>query len=372
MKVAMHVDGSEFRGSERQALLIAAGLRARGHEVVVSCRAKGPVPDTFAAEGFRLTSARPRGDADLVSGLAFAGWLRRERPDAVLLTSWIRLFGASLAARAARVPRVVQRLGLMQTVPASGPSRWKYRRALLRQVDLLVVNSPGLADRFHAQLPELPAERIRVVQNAVEAAPAPPAPLRRELGIGEDDVLLLAAGGLERRKGFDLLVQAVARLGDPGLHLAIAGSGPDEQALRALAAERGVSRRVHLLGQRADLPAVLAAADGFVLSSRGDSLANVMLEAMAAGLPVLATDVPGSRAALEARDGRPAAGWVVGAGEVGEMARGLEQAVRTLRRAPEEARARGAEARWRAREWYGPERMVDGYEAALRGEGAGG
>jgi glycosyltransferase involved in cell wall biosynthesis len=367
MKVAMHVDGSEFRGSERQALLIATGLRGRGHDVVVSCRSRGPVREGFAAAGFRVTSARPRGDADVVSGLAFAAWLRRERPDAVLLTSWIRLFGASLAARVAGVPRVVQRLGLMQGVPAGGPSRWKYRRALLRQVDVLVVNSPALAERFAAQVPELPAERIRVVENAVDFTPAPAAPLRREIGAGADDVVLLAAGGLERRKGFDLLIQALARVDDPGVHVAIAGGGPQEAVLRALAAEEGVTDRVHLLGQRADLPALFAAADAFVLSSRGDSLANVMLEAMAAGLPVLATDVPGSRAALDARDGRPPAGWPVGARDAGELARGLEQAVRALRRAPDEARGRGAEARWRAEHWFGTERMVDGYEAVLLG-----
>lgn len=366
MRIALHVDGIEFRGAERQALLIATGLRGRGHDVAVSCRSAGPVRDAFADAGLPVTGLRPRGDADLVSLAGFAAWLRRRRPDAVLLTSWVRLFGASLAARGAGVPRVVQRVGGVQTVPAGGPSGWKYRRALVRQVDLLVVNSPGLADRFRAQLPGLPPSRVRIVPNAVDYAPAPPCSVRAEIGAQGDDVVLLAAGGLERRKGFDLLIRALAGVEDPRVRLLIAGSGPDEAALRRLAAEAGVDDRVHLLGQRGDVPALMSAADAFVLSSRGDSMANVMLEAMAAGLPVLATRVPGTEQALGERDGRPAAGWMADV-DADDLRRGLTALVAELRDDATGAAARGAEARWRAEHWFGPAAMVDGYEAALRG-----
>jgi glycosyltransferase involved in cell wall biosynthesis len=366
MKVAIHVDGTDVRGSERQTLLIATGLRERGHAVVVSCRGGGAVEAAFRAAGFATTAARPRGDADVLSGIGFAGWLRRERPDAVLLTSWVRLFGASLAARAARVPRIVLRVGGVQRVPDREPSRWKYRRALLRQVDAMVVNSPGLAEGFRAQLPEL-AGHIRIVPNAVVVTPAQPAPVRAEVGATAGDLLLLSVGGLERRKGLDLLIPALARLSDHGARLLLAGSGPARERLAALAAAHGVADRVHFLGQRGDVPALLAAADAFVLSSLEDSMANAMLEAMAAGLPVLATDVPGTEQALAPRDGRPAAGWMVPRADEDALARGLGELVAALRDAPAEACARAAEARWRTEHWFGPAAMVDGYEAALLG-----
>ncbi|HEX5872500.1 MAG TPA: glycosyltransferase [Longimicrobium sp.] len=366
MKVAMHVDGVEVRGSERQTLLIATGLRERGHTVVVSCRGGGAVEAAFRAAGFATTSVRPRGDADLLSGLGFAAWLRRERPDAVLLTSWVRLFGASLAARAARVPRIVLRVGGVQRVPAGSPSKWKYRRALLRQIDAMVVNSPGLADGFRAQLPEL-APHLRIVPNAVVHTPAAPAPVRAEVGAAQGDLLLLSVGGLERRKGLDLLIPAFARLPDAGVRLLLAGSGPAAERLAALAAEHGVADRVHFLGQRTDVPALLAAADAFVLSSLEDSMANAMLEAMAAALPVLATDVPGTEQALAPRDGRPAAGWMVPRADEDALARGLGALVAALRDDPAEARARAAEARWRTEHWFGPAAMVDEYERALIG-----
>jgi glycosyltransferase involved in cell wall biosynthesis len=368
MKIALHVDGIEFRGAERQALLIANGLRERGHHVVVSCRWRGPVRGAFADAGHHVTSLRPRGDADLVSMAGFAAWLRMQRPDAVLLTSWVRLFGASLAARASGVPRVVQRVGGVQTVPARGASGWKYRRALVRQIDLLVVNSPGLAESFREQLPDLPPSHVRVVPNAVDFSPAPPAPLRAQLGLADDDVLLLGAGGLERRKGFDLLIEALPRVFyNDHVHILLAGSGPEKANLRALAQRLGVGKQVHFLGQRSDLAAVFAAVDALVLSSRGDSLANVMLEAMAAGLPVLATDVPGTEQALAARDGRPPAGWIVARRDAAALARGMQRLLRTLRKHPSDVRARVNEAHWRARHWFGPDAMVDGYEAALAG-----
>jgi len=114
----------------------------------------------------------------------------------------------------------------------------------------------------------------------------------------------------------------------------------------------------------------MAAADAFVLSSRGDSMANVMLEAMAAGLPVLATDVPGTREALAPRLGRPAAGVIVPVGEAQALAAVLRTMAAEL--APGGlAHVRAAEAAWRIAHWFGADRMVAEAEAVLRGTAPG-
>ncbi|HEU0077146.1 MAG TPA: glycosyltransferase, partial [Longimicrobiaceae bacterium] len=267
LKVAMHVDGPSVRGSERQSLLVAEELLKRGHRLVVSCRAEGPVRDAFAALGIPTTGARPRGDLDPWSAARFIAWLRRERPDAALLTSWVRLLGAGWSARRAGVPRIVLRLGAVQPIPA-GIEGWKHRRSLLRYTDAVVANSRAVRDHLLASVPGLAPEAVYYVPNGVRLHPAPSAPLRAELGIPADARVAVGVGGLERRKGFDVLVSALSVAADPGLHVVLAGEGPDRAALRARAESLGVADRVHLLGQRADVAAVLAAGDLFVLSSR--------------------------------------------------------------------------------------------------------
>jgi glycosyltransferase involved in cell wall biosynthesis len=372
VKVALHVDGPGVRGSERQALMVVRGLVARGHAVAASCRADSPVREALERAGARTTGVRPRGDADLVHLAGFVAWLRRERPDALLLTSWVRAFGASLAGRLAGVPRVVLRIGGPQDLPG-GLSGWKYRRALLRQVDALIVNSRGLRDRFTAALPDLDPARIHVVHNAVEPLDSPPAPADIDLRSDDVSVIAAAVGVLERNKRHRILLDALARPGLEDVGLVIVGAGSEWGRLEAQVDRLGLKDRVRLLGMRRDVPAVLAAADLFVLPSKRDSLANAMLEAMRAGLPVVATDVPGSADALLPTEERPGrAGWVVPCDDVDALAAALAEAAALVRKGGKAARAVADEARWRAEHWFTPERMVAGYEAVLAGRGVDG
>lgn len=358
MKAVIHNAAAELRGSERQALLIAAGLAARGHEVVVSCDPGAPLHAALRAAGIRTSPVRPRGDADVWNFARFVLWLRSEQPDAVLLTTWKRVPSAALAARLAGVRRVVSRLGIMR----KPPKQRRFRLAFRRWVDALVVNSPDVRDQWVKSVPWFRADAVRVVVNAVEPRPAPAATLRAELAIPPGVRLVVSAGGLERRKGFDLLLDAFAALGERRACLAIAGTGADEEALRRRAARLGLGERVRFLGHRADMPSVLASADVFVLASRRDSLANVLLEAMASGVPVLATATGGVPLALE---GEPPAGWVVPVRDADALGRALGQVLDALDTEPGSVAARTDEASRRVREWFSVERMVDGYEAAL-------
>ena len=366
MKVAIHVDGPVIRGNERQVMRIADGLRVRGHEVVVSCRAGGPVEAQLRAMGFRTTGIRPRGDADLWNALRFVRWLRRERPDAVLLTSWLRAFIAGWCASLAGVPRVVFRIGGMQ--PIHRGSRGSLERlALRRWYHAVIANSRRVAERITGALPEL-ADRVHVVVNGLDPiGHVDPAPLRRELGVGEDARIALVVGGMERNKGFDLLIDAIASV--DSVHAVLAGGGRDEQraALEAQARARGVADRVHLLGQRADVPALAAAADLYVLSSRAEGFSVALLEAMAAAKPIVAADVGGAWEGLAARDGRPPAGWIVARDDADALAAGVREVVDAIRAGAPEVAARAAEAKWRAEQWFTTERMIDGYEAVLAG-----
>jgi glycosyltransferase involved in cell wall biosynthesis len=365
VRIAIHVDGAAIRGNERQVMLTARELARRGHHVAASCVPGSATEAGLRRLGLATTGVRPRGDADAVSALAFAAWLRRGRFDAVLLTSWKRSLSAGWAARMARVPRVVLRVGGVHRVPR-GAGGFKHRRALTRYVHAVIANSTEVAGHLAASVPAL-AGRIHRVPNGVEleggaAAPAPLVPLPRGA------VLALTVGGVEPRKGVGVLLEALAA-GDPALHLAVAGDGPERPALQRRAAELGIAGRVHWLGHRRDVPALLAAADLFVLASRNEGMAVAMLEAMAAGLPVVCTAVAGAAEALGARGGRGPAGWIVPVDDAAALAAALREVGGGVRAGGGEVRARAAEAAWRVAHWFTVERMADGVEAVLRGEG---
>ena len=143
----------------------------------------------------------------------------------------------------------------------------------------------------------LPAEKLVAIPNGIDCTrpAAPPAGLRRELGLADDAKIALFVGRLHRQKGPDLLLDAAVRLRQrlPGLHFVLAGDGPMAGKLADDAERAGILPQFHLLGRRDDVLRLMADADLFVLPSRWEGMPNAVLEAMAAGLPVVAADVGG-------------------------------------------------------------------------------
>ena len=194
--------------------------------------------------------------------------------------------------------------------------------AALREADALIAVSAGLAAGLNA-LGAAPG-KVTVLRNGVDlAAFAPPtdrATLRAELGLSGP--VILSVGHLIERKAHHHAIGALAEL--PGASLLIAGEGPERRALAALSERLGVAARVHMLGARphAELAKLYGAADALVLASTREGWANVMLEAMACGTPVVAGPAWGSREAISA----PEAGLVldeVGPGPIAAALRRL-------------------------------------------------
>ena len=482
MKLAIHNGSRVWGGNEKWVAMLSAGLITRGHVVAAACP-HGPLRRALEGIGVATTSARPRGDASLLATLRFAWWLQRERPDALLLTSWRTTPWAAWAARMAGVPRVVARLGIARPVLPRG----RITRAFRRRVDAVIVNAPDVRDTFAASAPWFRGDAIHVILNGVH----PPAVghgtlrerLRRELRASPGDLLVGGAGNLSARKGFDLLLRAfaaslgrdgpsepddraadgtaalapssdpaepddrtaasvaapapssdpaepddrnaasvaapapssepvepddragagpdaqtprpttspgtgeVASLSEPErAHLVIVGGGEALGELRALAERLGIAWRVHFLGHRADAADVIGGLDLFVLPSRNEGMANVMLEAMSAGVPVIASNVSGVRAALGPEDGGPPAGWIVPPDDEAALADALREVAAGLAMADsdddqasadwssdaaagtsgdDDVARRVAEASRRVRERFGVERMVMECERVL-------
>ena len=368
MKLVIQSDSRIWGGNEKWLLLVGRGLAGRGHDVVVSCKPESPVATRAREAGLRVTHRRPGGDADVGRALGFALFLRRERPDAVLLSAFKRSFWGGWACRRAGVPRVVERLGIEHDLPP----RWKYRKAFRDYIDALIVNSVVIRERWLRSAPWFPADEVHVVLNGVRPPDLETSTLRRELGVGDGVRVIAAAGRLEHRKGFDVLLDAFAGIADDGARLVIAGNGEAEAALRDRAGALGVGERVHWLGFRKDLENVLLGADVFALPSRREGMANVMLEAMACGCLVVATDISGVREALADREGRRSAGWIVPPDDTVALSEALAAALASA--GTTEGARRLEEAAWRVERWFSPERTIRETERVLegpRGDGGG-
>jgi glycosyltransferase involved in cell wall biosynthesis len=229
-------------------------------------------------------------------------------------------------------------------------------RAAIASSDRIVAVSHRLAEDMSRDLLVRRA-RIEMIRNGVRRARAYHTRLREELGLGSDARLLVAVGNLYAVKGHRYLVEAVALLSDrhPNLHVAIAGRGKLETDITTRAGELGVSARIHLLGLRSDIPAVLAAADVFVLPSLSEGLPLALLEAMFAGRPIVASDVGEIGTALD----RGRAGRLVAPGNPVDLAAALDD----LLSDPNGARRLGARARSRAAAEYDVSQMVCRYRS---------
>jgi glycosyltransferase involved in cell wall biosynthesis len=190
-----------------------------------------------------------------------------------------------------------RRIVLSSPVPACQPGTppgWQ-RRWLLRRADRVVVTGPAEASRCRRL--GLSEDRIVVAPPAVavpHTPPARPTDLRRSLGLPPTCRVIACAGPLEPHKGFLEAVWAynILRHGYPDVHFVLIGAGSARERLETVA-RRDSPGGVHFLGCRADAPALLAQADIVVVPSLAQGGINVALEAMAAGKPVLATQLPG-------------------------------------------------------------------------------
>lgn len=118
---------------------------------------------------------------------------------------------------------------------------------------------------------------------------------RKEIGVPESAFLLFSVGELNENKNHQVIVKALAKLNDPNVHYAIAGVGDKKEYLLALASELGVSGQVHLLGYRKDIPELNHSADVFCFPSLREGLGLAAIEAMACGLPVVASENRGTK-----------------------------------------------------------------------------
>ncbi|MBA3884185.1 MAG: glycosyltransferase [Acidobacteria bacterium] len=281
---------------------------------------------------------------------------RRERPHVVHTHAWGTLLEGVVAARLAGVPVVVH--------GEHGTLQLRRHQRVLQRIgwslaDQLLSVSSRLAERMAAEM-RFPANRIRTLRNGVDLSrfgATHPREARRALQLPEDGRIVGTVGRLVPVKDQATLIEAVARLRGKGLQvtLVIAGEGPLRGHLQSKAQALGLAADVRLLGHRPDVECVLAALDVFVLPSVSEGLSNTILEAMASGVPVIATRVGGADELVA----EGLTGLLVPAGSVEDLASVLSLLLRDDAR----RRSMGSAARLRAESEFSLPAMLLRYHA---------
>jgi glycosyltransferase involved in cell wall biosynthesis len=354
-------------GAEKQMVILARGLpRDRFRVEVAALTRLGPLEAELREAGIPITLIGKRLKVDPPAFARLMRLLRSRTFDVV--QTWI--FAANthgrVAARLAGVPVVV--------TAEMAADHWKGRaelaidRLLARWTDCVVGNSRAVVD-FYRKV-GVPENRLAMIHSGIEdeePPPIEPAEVRAGLGLPGDAPTVLYVGRLAAQKGVDDLIRALDLLQHvrPDLRTLIVGDGPLRSQLEETTRAFRLDGAVRFLGHRDDVPRLLASADVLVLPSLYEGLPNVVLEAMRARKPVVATAAPGTTEVVA--DGRT--GLLVPVHDPTALAR----AIRTVVEDPALARRLGDEGRARVESEFRADAMIsqfaDLYERLARSKG---
>lgn len=291
------IDELDIGGTEQQILETVRRIDRDRFDPFVCCFRHGAKAREIEALGVPVIHEPKRLKADPGLVLRLAAMMRRERFDIVQTYLWTANTWARVAARLAGVRWVL--------ASERNVDIWEetYKRVigrfLARSTDRIIANSEAVR-QYLLQRGGLAPDKVVTIYNGVDfgrfRAPCDRAVRRRELGIADDVVLAGCLARIEPAKDHATLLQALALISNrlPKLHLVLIGGGSEEERLQRMARELGIGERVHFVGFRTDAAEWLQSVDISVLSSVKEGLSNTVLESMAAGKAVVATDVGGN------------------------------------------------------------------------------
>jgi glycosyltransferase involved in cell wall biosynthesis len=361
-------------GAGNTAFRFAKGQAERGHHVeVFTSPAEGAIPDPGEAVVHRIEPVFAIGNAPLIPAVAgIQGF------DVVHL-HYPFIFGSELMLLGRLAPRRRRQALLIHyknRLVAKGTRRIPFETyehtvapLLVRAADRICVLSSDHAESvpYLRRIAERNPSKLIDMPNGVDAALFAPGPdderVRAEEGIPEDAVVAAFVATLDRAHHFkrlDVALQAIAGLRDDRVHLLVAGGGELLDEFRAQAVQLGIAGRIHFLGAvpHSRLPAVLRAADLLLLTTEPpESFGIVLIEAMAAGLPTIATEYPGVSAVVDEGE----TGLLVPPGDAGAVGSAIRRLVEA---GPSGRGAMGTAGRAKAERLWSWPRLLDRMDAA--------
>jgi glycosyltransferase involved in cell wall biosynthesis len=348
MFIAHVIDSLEVGGAEMVVTALCRLHAAAGHRIEVHClMTAGALAGELEQEGVPV-HVHGSGRARTAAWRLFRAF-RQSRPDVVHCHNKSATIRAAVAARLTGARAIVSTRHGMASVPFRVRKEWKFWVTAAVLCDRVVAVCDTARRNMTAGMRPV-AHKVVTIRNGAHPPSVSASRVIRKAGF-----TLVSVGRLARVKNFDTLLRAVAvaRTAVPDLRLWIVGGGDEGPRLRELCAELHLRSVVRFLGECRDVGNWLRAADVFVLSSITEGLPISMLEAMAAGLPAIVTDV-GALPELVALSG---AGKTVPAGNVGSLARAIVEFAN--RRHELAALGERASACYRAN--FTPDRMAGEY-----------
>jgi glycosyltransferase involved in cell wall biosynthesis len=357
----MHVLApAAFGGAESVVRGLVQGFSQRGVPVAVALLLEGesahPFEEALADCGAAVFPIRSPRRSYAREARALASVFERQRPSVIHTHGFRADIQGGRVARRLRLPRLSTVHGFTGGGARMKLYEWLQVRALTRFDAVVAVAQP-----IESRLLEggVPRERLHLVRNAWcgRSACLDRARARAELDLPRDAFVVGWVGRLSREKGGDVLVEALGRLGGLPVVACVIGDGPERLVLERRARELGLADRVRWCGVRNDAGRLFSAFDAFILSSRTEGTPIVVLEAMQARVPVVATAVGGVPDILG-----PGEAWLVGTEDPGAIA----AAVRELHAEPSIGAQRAEAAHRRLAVDFAAGPWLDAYQRIYR------
>jgi glycosyltransferase involved in cell wall biosynthesis len=297
IRVTLLIPTLDRSGAEKQLVLLAAGLpRDRFSPEVIALTRGGPLAVDLERANVPVTVLGKRGKFDPRTLRILKKRLRDNPPD--VLQTW--LFAANAYGRLASPKSRTFRTVVSERCVDSWKARWQLwlDRRLIGRTDTLLANSDSVARFYENQ--GVPRSLITVIPNAVVPPPAPAisrAEFLKSLGFAPETKLVGLIGRLAKQKRVDDLLwgMQVLRQADQSARMVIIGDGPERANLEQHARDVEVSEFVKFIGHREDAASLVHHLDVFWLGSSFEGMSNSLMEAMSAGTPVIASDIPPNR-----------------------------------------------------------------------------
>lgn len=361
-KLMLLVPTLDQSGAEKQLTLLACRLPRDEFDVhVVALTRGGAFADELAQHGVRLTVLGKRWKFDPVAMWRLRRMIKAERPD--IVHTW--LFAANAYGRlmVGRHMKPRPKLIVSERCVDVWKASWQLwlDQKLIERTDRLIGNSVAVSE-FYKSI-GYPEERISIIPNGIEV-PEPTSfdrdALLAELEIPRGVPVIGFVGRMAKQKRVDDLVFAMALVAilRPEAHMLLVGDGPERDKLMKFARDINIDSHTRFTGHRADAAQLLRIMDLFWIASDFEGQSNSIMEAMAAGLPVVATDIPPNRELVV--DGET--GFLV---RVGDRA-GFQQFADRVLADPELARQLGDAGRERMRQHFSIDNMVSAHARLYR------